>query len=215
VSPAVKDTGRQRRDRQCQLQHDGCTGVIEEFHHPGQGLAASGSRRSSVLDAKQVVGVCHHCHDIETASRSLAAATPGNASPSHTQDACRDDHLTPAPRRRIWSPGTIRADHPPADQARGHRRRSARQRGAGHPSPRCHPSTGEHCGLGSVRVWRFHDFPLVGESACRTSQVVRYHETTSASWLARAGPACWSPGRSVAACLRAGYEYGFWVLSYA
>lgn len=64
VSPKVKETVR-KRDKHCQLRHPGCTGAIDEFHHP-TGLAASGSRRTSVLDVKQVVGVCSPCHSIET-----------------------------------------------------------------------------------------------------------------------------------------------------
>jgi hypothetical protein len=64
VSPKVKSDVR-KRDRHCQLQYDGCTGDIAEFHHP-VGLAATGSRRTSVTDPKQVVGVCSWCHSIET-----------------------------------------------------------------------------------------------------------------------------------------------------
>lgn len=64
VSAKVKDEVR-KRDKRCVLQHDHCTGDITEFHHP-RGVAASGSPRTSVLDAKQVVGVCHSCHSVET-----------------------------------------------------------------------------------------------------------------------------------------------------
>lgn len=63
VSPKVKEAVR-KRDKTCRLGYDGCTGTIEELHHP-KGLAASGDRRS-VLEAKQVVGVCANCHGIET-----------------------------------------------------------------------------------------------------------------------------------------------------
>jgi len=64
VSPRVKAAVRQR-DRHCVLRHPGCTGAIDEFHHP-DGLAASGTRRKSVLSAKPLVGVCRHCHGIDT-----------------------------------------------------------------------------------------------------------------------------------------------------
>ena len=64
VSQAVKAEVR-KRDKHCQLGYDGCTRDVAEFHHP-TGLAESGQRRGSVLDARDVVGVCKHCHSIET-----------------------------------------------------------------------------------------------------------------------------------------------------
>lgn len=68
VSPRVKDEVR-RRDRHCVLGHPGCTGAIDEFHHP-IGLAERGQRRSSVLDANDVVGVCSTCHSVETRAQA-------------------------------------------------------------------------------------------------------------------------------------------------
>jgi hypothetical protein len=64
VSAKVKDAVR-KRDKTCRLQHDRCTGRIDEFHHP-TGLAANGQRRGSVLDPRDVIGVCSSCHSIET-----------------------------------------------------------------------------------------------------------------------------------------------------
>jgi hypothetical protein len=70
VSPKVKETVRQR-DKTCRLQHDGCTRAIDEFHHP-TGLAAHGQRRGSVLNPRDVIGVCSHCHTIETRKQARA-----------------------------------------------------------------------------------------------------------------------------------------------
>lgn len=68
VSPKVKDEVR-KRDKYCRLQHYGCTGLIDEFHHP-TGLAERGQRRTSVLDAREVIGVCASCHSVETQTQA-------------------------------------------------------------------------------------------------------------------------------------------------
>jgi hypothetical protein len=64
VSAKVKDEVR-KRDRHCVLGYPGCEREIQEFHHP-TGLADQNSRRTSVLDASAVVGVCRSCHSVET-----------------------------------------------------------------------------------------------------------------------------------------------------
>lgn len=70
VSPKVKATVR-RRDKTCRLAFPGCTVTIQEFHHP-DGLADQGKQRTSVLNPREVIGVCSWCHAIDTRQRQAA-----------------------------------------------------------------------------------------------------------------------------------------------
>jgi hypothetical protein len=64
VPDRVKNQVR-RRDKTCRLAFPGCTSRIEEMDHI-QGLAALGIPRTPVLNAKEIQGVCAHCHAIKT-----------------------------------------------------------------------------------------------------------------------------------------------------
>lgn len=84
VSPRVKDQVR-RRDKTCRLQYPGiCTGNIDQFDHI-IGLAEQGLRRTSVLTAENIQGVCEPCHGKKTneqrkAGIAKAIATRGSLS---------------------------------------------------------------------------------------------------------------------------------------
>lgn len=67
IPKRVKDQVR-RRDRTCRLAFPGCTQRIDEFHHP-DGLADQSQQRRPVRTATEVVGVCTHCHEIDTRER--------------------------------------------------------------------------------------------------------------------------------------------------
>jgi hypothetical protein len=65
IPDRVKDQVR-RRDGVCQLRIPGiCLGLIQEFDHV-VGLAEQGQRRTPVLNASDVQGVCSPCHQVKT-----------------------------------------------------------------------------------------------------------------------------------------------------
>lgn len=93
VPDRVKSQVR-RRDKTCRLQYPGCTQRIEEMDHI-EGLAALGIPRTPVLDARDIQGVCAHCHAIKTQRQAAEGRERAKSQRGHISRRYRDQEPHP------------------------------------------------------------------------------------------------------------------------